>query len=79
MPSTGKSFTFPLAHQLHMTTAREQRSARAFTATFTGFIGHAPGLYADPGIVFYSGVVTGFDELGLPELDLTTESAVEGA
>jgi hypothetical protein len=49
------------------------------TFQFVGLFGHVPGLIAsDAGLFRAVGVVTGFDEFGIPEVELTEVIAERG-
>jgi hypothetical protein len=68
-PDTGKSFSFPF-----QPSQWDYGSGAAIgspvTVSFTGLFGHVPGLIpSDAGLFRFLGVVTGFDEFGIPEVD----------
>jgi hypothetical protein len=68
-PDTGKSFSFPF-----QPSQWDYGSGAAIGSpvivSFTGLFGHVPGLIpSDAGLFRFLGVVTGFDEFGIPEVD----------
>jgi hypothetical protein len=70
-PATGNSFSFPFQTAIFDYGAGAEVGS-TFTAKFVGLFGHVPGvgIAADAGqIVVTGGVVSGFDEFGIPELD----------
>jgi hypothetical protein len=68
-PRTGNSFSFPFNTAI-IDYGAGAAVGSTFTAKFVGLIGHVPGfISSDAGQVIVTGVVTGFDENGLPELD----------
>jgi predicted aconitase with swiveling domain len=69
-PLTGNSFSFPTNTAIFDYGAGAEIGS-AFTAKFVGLGGHVPGSIAsDAGqIIVTGGVVSGFDEFGIPLLD----------
>jgi hypothetical protein len=69
-PATGNSFSFPFQTAIFDYGAGAAVGS-TFTAKFVGLFGHVPGLIAsDAGqLILTGGVVTGFDEFGIPLLD----------
>jgi hypothetical protein len=68
-PETGKSFWFPL-----QPTQWDYGSGAVVGSdviiSFTGLLGHVPGFGAsDAGLFRFRGVVEGFDEQGIPQVD----------
>jgi hypothetical protein len=77
-PATGNSFSFPLQPGIFDYGAGAEVGS-TFTAKFPGQFGHVPGaIAADAGQVILSGVVTGFDEFGLPIVDFTEVLVMHG-
>jgi hypothetical protein len=77
-PDTGKSFSFPIQPSQWNYGSGAVIGSRA-TFQFVGLFGHVPGLIAsDAGLFRAVGVVTGFDEFGIPEVELTEVIAERG-
>jgi hypothetical protein len=76
-PLTGNSFSFPAGTAIFDYGAGAQVGS-TFTAKFVGLIGHVPGVIAsDAGLTIVAGgVVEGFDEFGIPQIDFETAEAV---
>src|SRR4051812_3504852 len=70
-PSTGQSFSHPNSLVYHYDYGAGATVGSAVTIRLTGLFGHVTGLVpSDAGIdVFSNGVVEGFDDLGIPEVD----------
>ena len=71
-PLTGNSFSFPAGTAIFDYGAGAQVGS-TFTAKFVGLIGHVPGVIAsDAGLTIVAGgVVEGFDEFGIPQVEGT--------
>ncbi len=70
-PLTGASFSYPF-NTVIIDYGTGAVLGSSFTVTFNGVIGNVPGhVAADAGHIVLTGVVDGFDELGLPILDVT--------
>lgn len=70
-PETGQSISFPF-NTVIIDYGSGAAIGSPFTITFNGVIGNVPGhIAADAGHAVFSGVVDGFDELGLPSLNIT--------
>jgi predicted aconitase with swiveling domain len=71
-PATGNSFSFPFQTAIFDYGAGAEVGS-PFTAKFVGLFGHVAGVIAsDAGqVIVTGGVVSGFDEFGIPELDFT--------
>ena len=69
-PETGNSFSFPFQTAIFDYGAGAEVGS-PFTAKFVGLSGHVPGVIAsDAGhVIVTGGVVSGFDEFGIPLLD----------
>jgi hypothetical protein len=77
-PETGNSFSFPFQTAIFDYGAGVEVGS-TFTAKFVGMFGHVAGvgIAADAGqIVVTGGVVSGFDENGIPLLDFETAELV---
>jgi hypothetical protein len=72
-PETDNSFSFPFQTAIFDYGAGAQVGS-TFTVKFVGLFGHVPGVISsDAGqLVLTGGVVTGFDENGIPLLDFET-------
>ena len=70
-PETGGTFSFPFNTNI-IDYGAGATVGSAFTIRLAGLGGHVPGyVESDAGQVLFAGVVTGFDELGLPVLEFT--------
>jgi hypothetical protein len=77
-PDTGKSFSFPIQpSQWNYGSGAVIGSTATFQ--FVGLFGHVPGrIDSDAGLFRVVGVVTGFDEFGIPEVEGTEVIAERG-
>jgi hypothetical protein len=77
-PETGNTFSFPALSVIFDYGAGAQVGS-TFTWKQVGLFGHVPGSIAsDAGQAVGTGVVTGFDEFGIPQLTFTGESFQRG-
>jgi len=78
-PSTGESFSHPNSLTVNYDYGAGATVGSPVTIRVTGLFGHVTGLIpSDAGMqVFSTGVVEGFDELGIPEVDYGGEPTVE--
>jgi hypothetical protein len=78
-PSTGESFSHPNSLTVNYDYGAGATVGSPVTIRVTGLFGHVTGLIpSDAGMqVFSTGVVEGFDELGIPEVDFGGEPTVE--
>ena len=68
-PETGNSFSFPFQTAIFDYGAGAEVGSTV-TAKFVGLFGHATGFIAsDAGQLIFTGVVTGFDDNGIPLID----------
>jgi hypothetical protein len=68
-PDTGKSFSFPL-QPIQWDYGSGAVVGSDVIISFTGLLGHVPGFGAsDAGLFRFRGVVEGFDEQGIPQVD----------
>ena len=68
-PETGNSFSFPFQTAIFDYGAGAEVGSTV-TAKFVGLFGHAAGFIAsDAGQLIFTGVVTGFDDNGIPLID----------
>jgi hypothetical protein len=77
-PDTGKSFSFPFQpSQWDYGSGAVVGSSAIFS--FTGLFGHIPGgIDSDAGLFRALGVVTGFDEFGIPQVEFQEVIAERG-
>lgn len=78
-PSTGESFSHPNSLTVNYDYGAGATVGSPVTIRVTGLFGHVTGLIpSDAGMqVFSTGVVEGFDEFGIPEVDSGGEPTVE--
>jgi hypothetical protein len=70
-PETGKSFSFPFQPS-QWDYGSGAVVGSTVTISFTGLAGHVPGLIpSDAGLLRILGVVEGFDEFGIPEVEFS--------
>jgi hypothetical protein len=70
-PETGGSFSFPFSTNI-IDYGTGATVGSEFTIRLAGLAGHVPGFVeSDAGQVLFAGVVSGFDDLGLPTLQFT--------
>jgi hypothetical protein len=68
-PETGKSFSFPFGPS-QWDYGSGAVVGSPVTVSFTGLFGHVPGLIpSDAGLFRFLGVVEGFDEFGIPQVE----------
>jgi hypothetical protein len=77
-PDTGKSFSFPFQPS-QWDYGSGAVVGSPVTVSFTGLFGHVPGLLSsDAGLFRFLGVVEGFDEFGIPEVEFVDVIADRG-
>jgi hypothetical protein len=77
-PDTGRSFSFP-AQPSQWDYGSGAVIGSPVTVSFTGLQGHVPGkISSDAGLLRLLGVVEGFDELGIPEVEFVDVIADRG-
>ena len=77
-PDTGKSFSFPVGPSQWDYGAGAVVGSPV-TVSFTGLFGHVPGaIPSDAGLFRFLGVVEGFDEFGIPEVEFVEVIADRG-
>ena len=77
-PDTGKSFSFMFAPS-KWDYGSGAVVGSSVIVSFTGLFGHVPGFVpSDAGLFRFEGVVTGFDEFGIPEVDFVDVIADRG-
>jgi hypothetical protein len=77
-PDTGNSFSFPFQPS-QWDYGSGAVAGSPVTVSFTGLFGHVPGFIdSDAGLFRFRGVVEGFDEFGIPEVEFQEVIADRG-